>query len=60
MTKLTDEDIEKIREEAKSDKSRYEIAREFGVAHTAIYWHTKDIPTPRQRQPHIRENVLKF
>jgi hypothetical protein len=59
MTKLSDEDIEKIREEAKTMKSRYEIAKEFGVAHTAIYWHTKDIPTPRQRQPHIRGKCLE-
>lgn len=53
MTKLSDRDIEKIREEAKTMKSRYEIAREFEVCHTVIYKHTSDIPTPRQRQPFI-------
>jgi len=59
MRKLSDNDIEKIREEAKTDKSRYEIAREFDVNHTVIYRLTSDIPTPRQRQPCIRGKCLE-
>ena len=59
MTKLSDEDIEKIREEARTMKSRYEIAREFGVCHTVIYRYTADIPTPRERQPYIRGKCLE-
>jgi len=60
MRKLSDEDIKKIREEAKTMKSRYEIAREFGVDHTVIYRLTSDIPTPRQRQPCIRGKCLNI
>ena len=59
MSKLSEEIIQKIREEAQTDKSRYEIAREFGVNHTVIYRLTADIPTPRQRQPYIRGKCLE-
>ena len=60
MRKLSDEDIERIQEEARTDKSRYEIARDFGVNHTIVYRYTKNIPTPRQRQPCIRRKCLKI
>jgi len=59
MRNLLDKDIEKIREEAKTMKSRYDIAREFGVNPAQIYRLTKDIPTPRQRQPYIRGKCLE-
>ena len=59
MRKLSDEDKEKIREEARTMKSRYKIPREFGVHPTQIYRIAKDIPTPRQRQPYIRGKCLE-
>jgi len=59
MTILTTKDKEKIREEAQTMKSRYEIARKFGVDHSVVYRYTKDIPTPRQREPCIRGKCLE-
>jgi hypothetical protein len=58
MTKLSAKDIEKIREEAQTMKSRYKIAKEYSVHPTVIYRYTRDIPTPRNREPCIRGKCL--
>jgi hypothetical protein len=55
---LSKEIKQKLREEAKTDKSRYKIARELGISPTVVYKHSKDIPTPRNRQPYLRGRSL--
>ncbi|HIH97617.1 MAG TPA: hypothetical protein HA346_01205 [Thermoplasmata archaeon] len=56
--KLSEETVQKIREDTIEGKSRYEIASEMGLSPTVIYAYTKDIPGKRQREPCIRGKTL--
>ena len=58
--KLSDETIQKIREDAIEGKSRYQIARECGISANVVYNYTKDIPTPRRKDPCIRGKTLEI
>lgn len=55
----------KIREQVKRGKSRYELAREFGVDPTTIYKYTRDLPKQKQKRltsfekQRIREEVKR-
>ena len=58
--KLSEETIQKIREEALEGKSKYRIARNCGISANVVYNYTKDIPNPRRKEPSIRGNALEL
>ncbi len=67
MTKhFSKEMISKIREEVLKGKSKPSVARELGISDSAVYEHTKDIPSSSWGKPisrdliqKIREEILK-
>jgi len=58
--KLSEETIQKIREDTIEGKSKYKIARCCGVSANTVYNYTKDIPTPRRKEPCIRGIALEL
>jgi len=58
--KLSEETIQKIREDAIEGKSKYKIARDCGISANIVYNYTKDIPTPRRKEPCIRGIALEL
>ena len=58
--KLSEEKIQKIREDAIKGKSKYKIARYCGVSANVVYNYTKDIPSMRQGEPCIRGKTLEL
>jgi hypothetical protein len=58
--KLSEETIQKIREDAIEGKSKYKIARYYGISANTVYNYTKDIPTPRRKEPCIRGKALEL
>jgi len=58
--KLSEETIQKIREESIEGKSKYKIARDCGISANTVYNYTKDIPTPRRKEPCIRGKALEL
>ena len=57
--KLSEETIQKIREDTIEGKSKYKIARDYGISANVVYNYTKDIPTPR-KEPCIRGRALEL
>ena len=58
--KLSEETIQKIREESIEGKSKYRIAREYGISANTVYNYTKDIPLPRRKEPCVRGIALEL
>jgi hypothetical protein len=58
--KLSEETIQKIREDTIEGKSKYKIARDCGVSANTVYNYTKDIPTHRRKEPCIRGIALEL
>ena len=58
--KLSEETIQKIREDTIEGKSKYKIARDCGISANVVYKYTKDIPTPRIKEPCIRGETLEL
>ena len=58
--KLSEETIQKIREDTIEGKSRYKIASNYGISANVVYKYTKDIPTPRRKEPCIRGIALEL
>jgi hypothetical protein len=57
---LPKEVIQKIREDTIEGKSKYKIARDCGISANTVYNYTKDIPTPRRKEPCIRGKALEL
>jgi hypothetical protein len=61
MTKrLSKETLEKIREEIKSGKSKYQTAADFGLHPTVVYRWTQDLPGGQYGWPGIRGKTLEI
>ena len=61
MTKpLSKETIQKIREEVLKGKSKYRVAKEFGLSEFIIYSHTADLPSINLREPCIKGKSLEI
>ncbi len=61
MTKpLSKETIQKIREEILKGKSKYRVAKEFGLSEFIIYSHTADLPSINLREPCIKGKSLEI
>jgi len=58
--KLSEETIQKIREDTIEGKSKYKIASDYGISANTVYKYTKDIPTPRSKEPCIRGKALEL
>ena len=58
--KLSEETIQKIRENTIEGKSKYKIARDCRISANVVYNYTKDIPTPRRKEPCIRGKALEL
>ncbi len=58
--KLPEKIIQKIREDTIEGKSKYKIARDCGISANTVYNYTKDIPTPRRKEPCIRGIALEL
>ena len=58
--KLSEETIQKIREDIIEGKSKYKIGRGCGISANTVYNYTKDIPTPRRKEPCIRGKALEL
>ncbi len=58
--KLSEETIQKIREKSIEGKSKYRIAREYGISANTVYNYTKDIPPPRRKEPCVRGIALEL
>ena len=59
MTKpLSKAIIQKIREEILKGKSKYKVAKEFGLSEFVVYSHTADIPSINLREPCIKGKSL--
>jgi hypothetical protein len=46
--------IRKIRDEVLKGKSKYQVAKEMGIEHHIIEYHTKDLPSRRRSDPCIQ------
>jgi len=61
MTKpLSKEIIQKIRAEVIKGKSKYRVAKEFGLSEFIVYSHTSDLPSINLREPCIRGKSLRI
>ena len=61
MTKpLSKETIQKIREEVLKGKSKYRVAKEFGLSEFFVYSHTSDLPSINLREPCIKGKSLEL
>jgi hypothetical protein len=61
MTKhLSKEQIAYIREEVFQGKSKFQVAKEFGISDTTVYRHTKDLPNKYKREPYISGKPLEL
>ena len=58
--KLSKETLEKIREEIKSGKSKYQTAKEYGLHPTVVYRWTQDLPGGQYGWPGIRGKTLEI
>jgi len=57
---LTQEDIQKIREEILKGKSKHQVLREMNITDTVVYKYTKDRPNKFKREPYIRGKPLEL
>ena len=58
--KLTKETLQKIREEIKNGKSKYQTAADFGIHTTVVYRWTQDLPGGQYGWPGIRGKTLEI
>ena len=58
--KLSKETLQKIREEIKNGKSKYQTAADFGLHPTVIYRWTQDLPGGQYGWPGIRGRTLEI
>jgi len=58
--RLSNETLEKIREEIQSGKSKYQTAAEFGLHPTVVYRRTQDLPGGQYGWPGIRGKTLEI
>jgi len=56
--KLTSEQINTIREEVLSGKTKYSVAKEMGISYQLVYYYTKDIPSSKPGRTEIRGKTL--
>jgi len=57
---LTQEEIQKIREEVLKGKSKFQVAREMNLHPTTVYKYTKDLPNKYHREPYISGKPLEL
>jgi hypothetical protein len=57
---LTNEDIQKMREEVLKGKSKFQVAREMHLHPTMVYEQTKDLPNKYHREPYISGKPLEL
>ncbi|MCU0850456.1 MAG: hypothetical protein MUC80_04175 [Candidatus Thermoplasmatota archaeon] len=57
---LTNDDIQRMREEVLKGKSKFQVAREMHLHPTTVYEHTKDLPNKYHREPYISGKPLEL
>ncbi|HWR27336.1 MAG TPA: hypothetical protein VN377_02740 [Candidatus Thermoplasmatota archaeon] len=57
---LTNEDIQKIREEVLKGKSKHQVSREMNIIDLVVYKYTKDLPNKYKREPYISGKPLEL
>ena len=57
---LTNDDIQRIREEVLKGKSKFQVAKEMNLYPTTVYEHTKDLPNKYHREPYISGKPLEL
>lgn len=58
--KLTSEQINTIREEVLSGKTKYSVAKEMGISYQLVYYYTQDIPSSKPGRSEIRGKTLEL
>ena len=57
---LSNKAIQEIREEVLKGKSKYRVAKEFGLSEFVVYSHTTDLPSINLREPCIKGKSLEL
>lgn len=57
---LTQDDIQKMREEILKGKSKFQVAKEMNLYPTTVYEYTKDLPNKYHREPYISGKPLEL
>ena len=58
--KLSSEQINTIREEVLSGKTKYSVAKEMGISYQLVYYYTKDLPSAKSGRTDIRGKTLEL